>query len=166
MDKLTSAESSRVVAVLDDAVEKLMLLSYVPEQQLHGNVLSELDAAPYDALSRHWENEHRYAKLHRDGGAMFPGDALVASAEELRGSSQALCRTLRDEPVAFGVLQSYALERPATAIGFIQRFMELKTTYSSQLSRTNEEEDSRQDFLRETLTKTHAAEESKEALEK
>ena len=30
-----------------------MLMSYVPEQQLHSNVLSELDAEPYDVLSRH-----------------------------------------------------------------------------------------------------------------
>ena len=141
-----------------------MLMSYVPEQQLHSNVLSELDAEPYDVLSRHWELENKYGRMYRSAG-MFPPEALASAKEELKQSSQALCRCLRDSPVAFGVLQNNHLERSSSAIGYIQAFLELKGTYASKLSRTNEEEVSRQEFMRETLTKTQAAEESKKALE-
>ena len=69
---------------------------------------------------------------------MFPPEALNTVKEDLKQSSQALCRCLRDSPVAFGVLQSNHLERSGAAIQFIQSFMELKNTYSSKLSRTNE----------------------------
>lgn len=53
MDKLTHTESSRVSNVLDDSVEKLALISFLPEQHKHGGValLSELDETSYAAVS-------------------------------------------------------------------------------------------------------------------
>ena len=60
MDKLTAAEASRVVSVLDDALERLMLMSYVPEREAHASILAELGQTSHDSLSAHWRVEQRY----------------------------------------------------------------------------------------------------------
>jgi hypothetical protein len=63
MDKLTSVEASRMVSVLEEALDKLVLLSYVPEQQSQSAVLSEVEPGPYDILSHQWELEEQFNML-------------------------------------------------------------------------------------------------------
>ena len=77
MDKITTSERNRVVAIMEDAVERLMLLSYVPEQP-HEAILGELEAQPYEVFQRHWEVEKRARS--EDVG------------QELAESSRAVCR--------------------------------------------------------------------------
>ena len=52
MHKITNSERNRVVSILDDSIERIMLLSYVPERA-HEAVLAELEPGPYDVFSRH-----------------------------------------------------------------------------------------------------------------
>ena len=56
MHKITNSERNRVVSILDDSIERIMLLSYVPERA-HEAVLAELEPGPYNVFSRHWELE-------------------------------------------------------------------------------------------------------------
>ena len=49
MDKITTAECNRVVAILEDSVERLMLLSYVPEGA-HEAILGELTVIGFSGL--------------------------------------------------------------------------------------------------------------------
>ena len=125
MDKITTAECNRVVALLEDSVERLMLLSYVPEGA-HEAILGELEAGPYELFSRHWDLEKRH------GGGEPVG-------RDLTESSRSICRTLRDSPKTFGVLQRYSVARPEAGRRFIGPLLDLKTMLGRQLARTHTE---------------------------
>ena len=64
MHKITNSERNRVVSILDDSIERIMLLSYVPERA-HEAVLAELEPGPYDVFSRHWDGSHWTAEVWR-----------------------------------------------------------------------------------------------------
>ena len=90
MDRITTSEKNRVVAIMEDSIERLMLLSYVPDQAPEA-VLGELEAGPYEVFRRHWELERR-----KD-----------ATSSEIADSARAVCRALRDSPRTFAALQRY-----------------------------------------------------------
>ena len=98
MHKITNSERNRVVSILDDSIERIMLLSYVPERA-HEAVLAELEPGPYDVFSRHWELEAK-------------GEAAA-----LQESAREVCRCLRDSPRTFAVLQRYGRARPVRVQG-------------------------------------------------
>jgi hypothetical protein len=152
MDKITTAECNRVVAILEDSVERLMLLSYVPEG-VHESILSELEAAPYEAFSRHWD-------LERRSGAGDP------PSRELTDSSRNICRILRDSPKTFGILQRYSEERPEAGLQFISHLLDLKTMFGRKLAKTNEDEGRYADSIAQAQLRTKAAEENRVAVER
>lgn len=152
MDKITTAECNRVVAILEDSVERLMLLSYVPEG-VHESILGELEAGPYETFSRHWELERRSSN----------GENL---GSELTDSSRAICRTLRDSPKTFSILQQYSVARPEAGLQFISNLLGLKTMFGRKLARTNEDEERYQDSIAAARLRTKAAEENRIAVER
>mmetsp|Transcript_7381 Transcript_7381/g.21822 ORF Transcript_7381/g.21822 Transcript_7381/m.21822 type:complete len:132 (+) Transcript_7381:173-568(+) len=124
MDKITTSERNRVVAIMEDAVERLMLLSYVPETA-HEAVLGELEAGPYEVFQTHWDLERRAQR-----------EDLSA---ELADSSRAVCRCLRDSPRAFATLQRY-VERNEANLQFVAALVDLKNMFGRKLAKTNEDE--------------------------
>ena len=152
MDKITTAECNRVVAILEDSVERLMLLSYVPEGA-HEAILGELEAGPYELFSRHWDLEKRH------GGGEPVG-------RDLTESSRSICRTLRDSPKTFGVLQRYSVARPEAGLRFIGHLLDLKTMFGRKLARTNEDEERYQESIASAQLRTKAAEDNRAAMER
>ena len=152
MDKITTAECNRVVAILEDSVERLMLLSYVPEGA-HEAILGELESGPYEQFSRHWELEKRHAG----------GEPL---GRELTESSRGICRSLRDSPKTFSVLQRYSVARPEAGLQFISYLLDLKTMFGRKLARTNEDEERYQDSITQAQLRTRTAEDNRGAMER
>ena len=147
MHKITNGERNRVVAILDDSIERLMLLSYVPERA-HEAVLAELEPGPYEVFLRHWELE----------------GASRVDKVELEESARRICRCLRDSPRTFAVLQRYGNDRKESK-EFCQALLDLKELVGRRLGETVQHAKQREDHVAHANLKMRQAAETKALVE-
>ena len=146
MHKITNSERNRVVSILDDSIERIMLLSYVPERA-HEAVLAELEPGPYDVFSRHWELEAK-------------GEAAA-----LQESAREVCRCLRDSPRTFAVLQRYGAHDRSESKAFVDALLDLKEVVGRRLGETVQHQRRQEEDLSRARMKSQQAAETKAAVE-
>jgi hypothetical protein len=131
---------------LDDSIERIMLLSYVPERA-HEAVLAELEPGPYDVFSRHWELEAK-------------GEAAA-----LQESAREVCRCLRDSPRTFAVLQRYGAHDRSESKAFVDALLDLKEVVGRRLGETVQHQRRQEEDLSRARMKSQQAAETKAAVE-
>jgi len=185
MNKLTHMEAQRVIAVLEDTLERLNLLSYVPPsiQSDMTEALTEAGLNPIkSSLNQHLNLEERVRSWNerdkeKEGSLpdifLNPNERNMASKvpevssetiAQMHSSTRALVRTLRKNPVATEIFYSLNEERSSGFLQTITYLTELKDIMYRRLSTTVEEEASTRALLQELSAKEQSAEDEREAL--
>ncbi|OQR91876.1 hypothetical protein ACHHYP_04269 [Achlya hypogyna] len=141
MNKLTSVESQRVMAVLGDMLDRLNYLTYVPaapEASLLG-LLAE-NGCPTAALEAQWATEEACAKYD----ASHHDDAF----HKVKVATRSLCRLMRENPVLVNAFfSSPTKEPPDDMLQFIKYLSELTDLSFAKLGKTVEEETTRLEMM-------------------
>jgi hypothetical protein len=177
MDALATSESGRILAVLEEALAKLDLVSTLPVRRVRGahiGLMSELGSKAFEAMNSHWENEEPVAEFERRlkgqrmGGSTptetVPSEAIV---KPFRRSLKKLCTVVRDSSETRQLLAQYQSDQsqqrgPARLIETIST---LRTIVTNSCKVTKEEEDHRNQFLADLVFRIEAAEEGCRSLE-
>ncbi|CAM9316669.1 unnamed protein product [Choristocarpus tenellus] len=185
MHKLTSVEAQRVIAVMEDTLDKLNLMSYVPCTSRLDllDKLAEAGANPIKScLQAQWLMEQSAMKM----GAMGPesrtrGSPTIErgsetgnrdiisgdSLEQIYQSTRVLCRSLRKSTVAVEILLGFASQepRPQSALQFNQYLSDLTGIMYHRLSTTVEEEAANKKLLHDLTECEKLAEDERDTLQ-
>ncbi|KAJ1459183.1 hypothetical protein M885DRAFT_67401 [Pelagophyceae sp. CCMP2097] len=110
MHKLTNMEAQRVIAVLDDAVDKLGSLGYVPSSPdgaLAARAAAQGRPTLKACLQRQWQCEEAAEVLRKAKNAGQPGVAAFDASDELAECTRSLCRELKADAAALQMLRDY-----------------------------------------------------------
>ncbi|KAG5193085.1 hypothetical protein JKP88DRAFT_346432 [Tribonema minus] len=150
-------EAQRVMAVMDDALNKLTLLSYVPikpRQELL-DALAQAGANPAKAcLQTQWRLEQSAAKAGALSAGDVRGTGMRPSAgpgdngdnpegdgeqlEQVYASTRALCRSLKQNAAAAEIIYALQRERDPPMLYLKQRLGDLTTIMHRRISTTGE----------------------------
>lgn len=141
MNRLTINDASRVVSLLDEALQKLALLGFVPDAETGADaVLAELDTDAVRVMRSHWETERELTELLRATDAApharpDPDDALGPPVRaKLKTSTRVVCRLLTHSARSFSALQRC---RPADTHhydDFVKGFSQLRENVQRRLA--------------------------------
>ncbi|KAK9816570.1 hypothetical protein WJX72_002085 [[Myrmecia] bisecta] len=152
---MNSLEATRVVAVLDEAVDGCRLLSHLTKEVL-GNAEHLVDIV----------GEHVAELLLAHRRAVTAADILGSvSTEELRHSALDLWRALRKLPSAEAGLRSLKGERPAANLQAIAALEKLRHIAYKKLTTTVEEDNSNREHFEEVCRREKKAMKEKLTLE-
>ncbi|CAM9655835.1 unnamed protein product [Chrysoparadoxa australica] len=181
MHKLTRMEGKRVVAVIDDTLEKLNQLSYVPEDASLELLesLAEASANPVKScLQTQWHLEMNAINMGviqgKGGGAGGKStlDELGAARnsdtlDQIYQSTRLLCRSLKKHQNGLEVLYGYTPVQPRAQglLQFKQYLSDLTTIMYRRLSTTVEEEQANKNLLRDLTQREKLAEDERDSLQ-
>eukprot|EP01029_Cantina_marsupialis_P023102 TRINITY_DN570587_c1_g1_i1.p1 TRINITY_DN570587_c1_g1~~TRINITY_DN570587_c1_g1_i1.p1 ORF type:complete len:365 (-),score=91.07 TRINITY_DN570587_c1_g1_i1:237-1331(-) len=155
MNKLTHVEASRMATVIDEALEKLSILSYLTPDTI--NELCEmLDPDTIKVLRDFLKIEERFSIVMKS-----KNDTDFEEIEkQLHMTTRNTCRALRDLPIS----QVQRGDPFAGSTKFINALKELKEVTMAKLSTTVEQEQSKNDFLNDIRANIKQAEQDKQML--
>jgi len=164
MHKVTSMEAHRVLAVLDDTLERLSYLSYLP-QDPYGNNTKGLLPALDDEGAAH-SAAALTALLEAEAGYGNRGgpETDAAQADRVAHCVREFCRSVRNHPVAAEVIFQREAGAPPT-LEFINQLSQLKGVTFRHLSTTIEEETTNRELLHDLDEKVQRAERQRERLQ-
>jgi len=178
MQKLTNMEAQRVINCLEDAMERMNILSYLPESHSQSRLLPALEEAgaqqAYEALRTAWQLEEGYRTLVlRPRGMGNVSKAKQSASESAKKDLVAqlhqvvrnTCRQLKKNPIAMSALLSAAEDRSDDVLGFIEYFRDLTMVVHRKLSTTVEEESQSKTRMHELSERERSAEDERTALE-
>lgn len=186
MHKLTGVEAQRVIAVLEDAADRLTMLVYLPTGDDHALVekLAENSAgAASAALQTCWQLEEGHsAMLNRVGTTTAGGGAKAAAALheqssaaaelqlQMHAATRAVCRAMRKNPVAADLVysESAASGRDKEAASFaalVSHLQDLTAVMYRKLATTVEEEVANKGLLHDLSERERSAEEERDRLQ-
>ena len=175
MHKVTSAEAQRVIAVLDDALDRLThvsRLSKEPDAQFLERLPADGAEGVRKAAEAVWQSEARL----RSRRLLPAGNASPTDAGEVRPESEsemedlvcdhvrALCREVRGAPAARAAFVDAQLWDEA-AVDFINNVSQLKGVVYWHLSTTIEEEAANRELLHDLDERAQGSERERDRLQ-
>jgi len=176
--KLTNVEAQRIMAILDETLGKLQLLSFVPPlrrpddyDQFADEVGNEVAQVLDEQLMLEQQYKWVSTPAHEQADAGYDGEQALPDFEtlddELRHSTRVVCRMLREAPAISERLQQTGAEGPSTAMRkYLATFSELKSQTYSKLSTSVEEEKSKEDWFLEISAREEKASQTLRQLQK
>lgn len=174
MHKLTNMEAQRVISVLEDTLDRLTFLSYVPSQPAPELVDAIVDTGATQlrtALQSQWQLEEGHqviigrSKEHSYLGKSSE-NASTEVVDQLHQATRTLCRCLRKNPVAVEVLYSqHTQQRSSHFLSFLQNLSDLTAVMFRKLSTTVEEEITNKNLLHDLTERERSAEDERDALQ-
>lgn len=165
MQKLTNVESQRMMAVMGDLLNRLNYLTYVPldpQAELLAALRSGRCLNSAELLREHCRWEQLYLQA---------ADALDSRAEDIgdqvRVTTRALCRDLRDSPVAVETLfhcGTSAYDRSEELQALVRALSELTDLTRAQLDRTLEDAKSKKELMGVAESRLRQAEDERAAI--
>ena len=176
MHKLTNMEAQRVITVLEDTLDRLTFLSYVPsspdDDLLESLSLSGVVPPVRGSLQSQWQLEEGHqVMLGRSKEGMFLGkpggeSASLEVVDQLHQATRTLCRNLRKSPVAVEVLYSnHTQQRSPHFLSFLSNLEDLTKVMFRKLSTTVEEEITNKNLLQDLTDRERTAEDERDALQ-
>ena len=168
MNKLTHAEAARMITVLDDALEKISILSQISPLQsssafFQSQALQEPANKPaFEALLHLKATEENYEN------ALFGrGNDIAFSAAETQNATRRLCRVLgSNTPILAALAKSTGPAQESRSVNqCVRKLHELKQNTLTSLATTVEQEQAKNEFMNEVRSKTRQAEDDKQALQ-
>jgi len=176
MHKLTNMEAQRVITVLEDTLDRLTFLSYVPsspdidlmESLAHAGVVPPVRGS----LQSQWQLEEGHqvmlgrSKEHAFLGKPSSETASSEVVDQLHQATRTLCRNLRKSPVAVEVLYSnHTQQRSSHFLSFLSNLEDLTKVMFRKLSTTVEEEITNKNLLQDLTDRERTAEDERDALQ-
>lgn len=185
MHKLTNMEAQRVITVLEDTLDRLTFLSYVPgspDMELLDSLVHAGAGPLRGSLQSQWQLEEGHQVMlgrSKDGhghGHAFHGHGLTKSSSEnashgevvdqLHQATRTLCRNLRKNPVAVEVLYSnHTQQRSSHFLSCLSNLSDLTAVMFRKLSTTVEEEITNKNLLQDLTDRERTAEDERDALQ-
>mmetsp|Transcript_31818 Transcript_31818/g.103384 ORF Transcript_31818/g.103384 Transcript_31818/m.103384 type:complete len:273 (-) Transcript_31818:751-1569(-) len=167
MHKLTNMEAQRVIAVLEDTIERLALISLIPttpDVELLERVPDVSDAPLKAAIQQQWQIEESHRVLHDHHAT---GNATSEElADQFSQSTRTLCRQMRKNYPAIAALKEHSgTARSAHLLNCQQYLSDLTAVIFRRLSTTVEEETANKHMLHELTEKERNAAEEASALQ-
>lgn len=168
-------EAQRVINCLEDALDRLSLLSYVPagnpSQELLHAFVAEGVGNIKTTLESEWQLEegHQVMVRSRESGPFGKGIGAVASSNEmldqLHHIVRTLCRQLKKSPAAVQILYAGGPDgRSAPFLAFLEFLSDLTHVMFRKLSTTVEEEATSKNLLHDLSERERSAEDERDAL--
>ena len=176
--KLTNVEAQRIMAILEETLSKLQLLSHVPplrRPEGYDEFVDEVGAEVAQVLDEQLLLEQQYkwvsTPAHEQADAGYDGEQALPDFEtlddELRHSTRVVCRMLREAPAISERLMQTGAEGPSAAMRrYLSTFGELKSQTYAKLSTSVEEEKSKEDWFLEISAKEEKASQQLRQLQK
>jgi len=176
--KLTNVEAQRIMAILDETISKLQLLSHVPPLRRPDDYeafADEVGTEVAQVLDEQLMLEQQYkwvsTPAHEQMDEGYDGDQALPDFEtlddELRHSTRVVCRMLREAPAISERLQQTGAEGPTPPMRkFLSTFNELKSQTYAKLSTSVEEEKAKEDWFLEISAKEEKASQQLRQLQK
>ncbi|CAM9844625.1 unnamed protein product, partial [Phaeothamnion confervicola] len=182
MHKLTEMEAQRVMAVMEDALDKLEHISFVPaapSSDVLDALADEQGTRPvWTCVQAQWHAEQSAAQAGALGPSRWhamPHSGIDGGADpgrrgdhldEVGQATRALCRSLRRHPRGAEVLRGLSLKRPRSPRvlalnGYVE---ELSAMAFRRLSTTVEEEAASRNLLRDLTERERLAEDERDML--
>ncbi|KAL3672328.1 hypothetical protein V7S43_003017 [Phytophthora oleae] len=165
MQKLTNVESQRMMAVMGDLLDRLNYLTYVPLEP-KGSLLESLRESrclnSAELLREHWRWEQLYLQATQ---AMDSRQDDIA--DQVRATARALCRDLRENPVAVEVLYhrgTTAHDRSEDLQMLVKALSELTDLTHAQLDKTLEDAKSKKELMAVAESRMKQAEDERLAI--
>ncbi|DBA70798.1 hypothetical protein WJX79_008514 [Trebouxia sp. C0005] len=150
---MNSVEARRVIAVVDDALDSLRVLSHITEEVLTGA----------DQLSGIVGQEVARAMLQQSQHVQHAGADL--SAEELRFSTSDLLQALKHHPESEAKITAVYDDRSLTMLNMLASFDKLRTIMQKKLTTSVEEDASVSEHYNEVCKREARALKEKQTLE-
>ncbi|KAI9997961.1 hypothetical protein PInf_002295 [Phytophthora infestans] len=148
MQKLTNVESQRMMAVMGDLLDRLNYLTYVPLESQNSLLESLRESRCLNSaelLREHWRWEQLYQQATQ---AMDSRQGDIA--DQVRVTARALCRDLREHPVAVEVLYHKGTtthDRSEDLQMLVKALSELTDLTHTQLEKTLEDAKSKKELM-------------------
>ncbi|KAJ8600908.1 hypothetical protein CTAYLR_005048 [Chrysophaeum taylorii] len=160
-------EAQRVIAVLEDTVNRLSDLTLVPtkaDPELLEEIATLGDSSLTSAMKEQWELEERY-EMAKKSAALDMGQSPEEVKEQLMKSTRALCRQLSKNEAAMEILKRRGTKPSEQLANFQACLSELTAITFRKLSTTVEEEQANKRMLHELTEKERRASEEAAALQ-
>ncbi|KAK1934325.1 Periodic tryptophan protein 2 [Phytophthora citrophthora] len=158
-DKLTNVESQRMMAVMGDLLDRLNYLTYVPLEP-QGSLLESLRESrclnSAELLREHWRWEQLYVQATQ-----------AMDSHQVRATARAMCRDLRENPVAVEVLYhkgTTAHDRSEDLQMLVKALSELTDLTHAQLDKTLEDAKSKKELMAVAESRMKQAEDERLAI--
>ncbi|KAE9039300.1 hypothetical protein PR003_g5117 [Phytophthora rubi] len=148
MQKLTNVESQRMMAVMGDLLDRLNYLTYVPlepQTPLLDDLRESRCLNSAELLREHWRWEQLYLQA-----AQAMDSRQDDIADQVRVTARALCRDLRENPVAVEVVYhkgTTAHDRSEDLQMLVKALSELTDLTHAQLDKTLEDAKSKKELM-------------------
>lgn len=167
MNTLTGIEAERVRQILNHAIERLRILTYVPTSwDGDEDVIADISSpAALASLERQWLAEENLAEIGEMVGSSEAGGKEISILKQAHRATRATCRNLMADRDSLQALMNRQQTQSEEYSKFVKYLTLLEDDVYKKLNTTVEEEASLRNSLHEMTERERHLEESKDTLQ-